>query len=94
MSASPTLVSGLNEPTGIAVSGGNLWAANDVSGTIREYNATMGAAVNATLTSGLGDPYGIAVSGADLWVTNFASGTIGEYNATTGRPQGHPSRAT
>src|SRR5689334_12430647 len=36
-SASPSLVSGLNEPTGIAVSGANLWVVNDVYGTIGEY---------------------------------------------------------
>jgi hypothetical protein len=58
---SATLVSGLNTPEGIAVSGGNLWVANYNIGTIGEYNATTGAAVNATLVSGLSNPHFITV---------------------------------
>ena len=42
----------------IAVSGGNLWVANTGSGTIGEYNATTGAAINAALISGLSVPIG------------------------------------
>ena len=81
-----SLVSGLSNPFGIAVSGGNLWVANQGGGTIGEYNATTGAAVNASLVSGLSAPYGIAVSGGNLWVADYIGDTIGEYNATTGRP--------
>ena len=83
--ASPTLVSGLNAPDGIAVSGANLWVVNNGSGTIGEYNAATGATVNARSSPGLGlgAPGAIAVSGANLWVAN-SGGTIGEYSATTG----------
>jgi streptogramin lyase len=84
VNGSPTLVSGLSNPYGIAVSGGTLWIANYSSGTIGEYNATTGAAVNAALISGLSAPAAIVVSGANLWVTSDGGGTIGEYNATTG----------
>ena len=78
-------LNGLNGPFGIAVSGGNLWVTSEGSGTIGQYNATTGAAVNAALVSGLNDPFGIAVSGGNLWVANQSgNGTIGEYNATTG----------
>src|SRR5947199_290229 len=68
-----SLVSGLNYPYGIAVSGANLFVTNSVSGTIGKYNATTGAPVNASLVSGLNNPIGIAVSGANLFVTNSLS---------------------
>jgi hypothetical protein len=79
-----SLVSGLNYPFGIAVSGANLFVANYSSGTIGEYNATTGAAVKVPLVSGLSSPQGIAVSGANLFVANTGIGTIDKYNATTG----------
>jgi hypothetical protein len=79
------LVSGLSDPEGIALSGGNLFVANSNIGTIGEYDATTGAPVNPTLVSGLALPQGIALSGGNLFVSN-GSGTIGEYNATTGAP--------
>ena len=84
VNGSPNLVTGLNAPEGIAVSGEDLWIANTGSGTIGDYNAITGAVVNSSLVSGLNSPYAIAVSGGDLWVANHGSGTIGEYNATTG----------
>ena len=80
-----SLVSGLSNPQGIAVSGGNLWVTNPSSGTIGEYNATTGAPVNASLVSGLILPHGIAVSGGNLWVTDSGI-AVREYNATTGAP--------
>jgi len=76
------LVSGLNDPLGIAVSGGNLFVGNAGNCTIGEYT-TSGTTVNVALVSGLNQPSGIAVSGGNLFVTN-GPGTIGEYNATTG----------
>ena len=78
-----SLVSGLN-PSGIAVSGSNLFVTNPATGKIGEYNASTGAVVNAALVSGLNDPWGIAVSGSNLFVTNYTTGKIGEYNASTG----------
>jgi hypothetical protein len=74
-----TLVSGLTSPIDIAVSGGNLFVTDSVTGTIGEYNAITGATVDAELVSGLNGPGGIAVFGGNLFVTNFQTGTIGEY---------------
>ena len=54
-----SLISGLNRPYGIAVSGGNLFVANYGANTIGEYNATTGATVNSSLVSGLNGPTGI-----------------------------------
>jgi DNA-binding beta-propeller fold protein YncE len=74
-----SLVSGLNEPNGLAVSGGDIFVANAGSGTIGEYT-TAGATVNASLVSGLNTPYGLAVSGGDIFVANtYPFGTIEEF---------------
>ncbi len=78
------LLSGLGYPTGIAVSGGNLFVASLNNGTIGEYT-TSGATVNPALISGLSGPEGIAVSGGNLFVTslnNGTNGTIGEYTTS------------
>jgi hypothetical protein len=55
------LITGLNQPYGIAVSGSNLFVLNEGDGTIGEYT-TSGEVVNAHLVSGLSSPYGIAVT--------------------------------
>ena len=79
-----SLVSGLSEAFGIAVSGSDLFVSYG-SNTIGEYSASTGAAINASLVSGLNGPGGIAVSGLDLYVS-YGGNTIGEYNASTGAP--------
>ena len=48
-------------PTGIAISGNNLFVVNTVAETIGEYT-TSGATVNASLITGLVSPFGIAIS--------------------------------
>ena len=74
-----SLITGLDGPEDVAVSGSDLFVTNKLNGTIGEYT-TSGAVVNASLISGLVNPDAIAVSGSDLFVTNFNSaGTIGEY---------------
>jgi hypothetical protein len=61
----PALITGLSLPAAIAVSGGNLFVTNELTGTIGEYT-TSGATVNASLVSGLHLPYGIAVVSASV----------------------------
>ncbi|HYA79055.1 MAG TPA: PEP-CTERM sorting domain-containing protein [Candidatus Nitrosopolaris sp.] len=74
-----SFITGLSSPTGLAVSGGYLYVAQE-NGTIREYT-TSGALVNPSLISGLYLPWGIAISGNNLFVANAGgeSSTIGEY---------------
>jgi len=55
-----SLVTGLSNPLGVAVSGGDIFVANYNSGTIGEYT-TGGATVNASLVTGLDYPWGVAV---------------------------------
>jgi hypothetical protein len=75
------LVTGLTLPTGIAISGGDLFVENLYVppsysfGTVGEYT-TSGATVNSALISGVEVPVGIAVSGGDLFVGH--GGTVGE----------------
>jgi hypothetical protein len=75
------LISGLDSPYGLALSGKNLFVVNE-GGTVGKYT-TSGATVNASLISGLTiPPVGIAVSGGNLFVTDLANGTIGEYTTS------------
>ena len=78
-----SLITGLNNPAGLVVSGGDIFVANAVSaGTIGEYT-TAGATVNASLITGLDDPYALAVSGGDIFVANtYPSGEICEYTTS------------
>lgn len=69
---------------GAAWAGTDLYIVNYGSGTIGEYNADTGAAINTALVSGLSSPEGLAVSGSDLFVANFNAGAVGEYSAVTG----------
>jgi hypothetical protein len=55
-----SLITGLNEPYGIAVDGSDLFITNVGAGTISEYTAG-GTLVNASLISGLNEPGGIAI---------------------------------
>ena len=76
-----SLISGLINPTGIAISGSDLFVANYnggtfLNGTIGEYD-TSGATVNPSLISGLSGPQGLTVSGSNLFVTNRSTGFIG-----------------
>ena len=75
-------ITGLSSPTGLAVSGGYLYVAQE-NGTIRKYT-TSGALVNASLITGLYLPWGIAISGNDLFVANAGgeSSTISEYTTS------------
>jgi len=60
-----SLVSGLDAPHGVAVSGSDLYFVSTVSSThtVGEYDAGTGAAIDATLISGLTDQNGgLAIS--------------------------------
>jgi hypothetical protein len=74
-------------PSALTVSNNHLFVGHftttGAAGTVGEYNATTGAAINATLITGLPyGPGGLAVSGNHLLVAEGAG--VSEYNATTG----------
>lgn len=56
-----SLIAGLNDTYGIAVSGSDIFVSNYASGPSGK-NTTSGATVNASLVSGLSYPAGIAVT--------------------------------
>jgi DNA-binding beta-propeller fold protein YncE len=51
-----------------------------ISGSVGEYDATTGAAINSALITGLNGPTGVALAGGSLYVANSFTGTIGKYN--------------
>ncbi len=79
-----SLVTGLNNPQSIVVSGNTLYVASFGSNTIGEYDATTGATINANFIAGLNGPEGLALAGNILYVADFTGNTVGEYNASTG----------
>ncbi len=59
--------------------------ANFSAGTVGEYNASTGAAINASLITGPYEPTGLALDGSGhLYVTQQGNGLVGEYDASTG----------
>src|SRR5207245_8894819 len=72
----PSLISGLDLPTDIEVSGGDLYVSERGNGPIGKYT-TSGATVNASLITGLLFPSALAISGTNLFVGD--GGTLGEY---------------
>ena len=75
----------MNSPTGIAVSGNDLFIASfssqEHSYVIGEYT-TSGSTVNASLITGFDASQGIAISGNNLFVSNTGDGTVGEYTTS------------
>lgn len=69
-----SLITGLNEPYGLAVSGSDIFVANHGTGTIGEYT-TSGSTVDASLVTGLSGPFGIVVTPepASLAIMGMAS---------------------
>ena len=71
-----SLITGLDGPSGLVISGTLLFVSCTTSGTIDEYT-TSGATVNASLISGLDTPRGISIDGSgasDLLVASSGGG--------------------
>jgi hypothetical protein len=84
-----SLITGLNAPTGITLSGSKLFVANSANGvvgagSIGAYNLD-GTAVNAALVTGLSNPQDVTEFGGNLYVTDNGNHRVGEYDATTGK---------
>jgi hypothetical protein len=74
-----TLVSGLNNPTGVAVDGaGNVYIADSFNGAVREWNAST-RTVSTLVSSGLSLPYGLAVEGAgNVFIADSGNAAVKE----------------
>ena len=67
-----------------SVARAQLFVSQSNAGSVGEYDATTGAAINASFITGLNQPlFGIAVSGKHFFVVNNDT-TVGEYDAGTG----------
>jgi hypothetical protein len=64
-------------PSGIAISGSNIYVADFFNGTIGKYDLATGAAVNVSLVSGLYHPNGLLIIGGLLYVECYTN--VGVY---------------
>jgi hypothetical protein len=86
------LITDLNGPDGLAVSGSDLFVVNNYSAKIGEYTTSGGTVNTALLTGsdpGLDDPTMIAAAGTDLFIVNYTnsetgSNAIAEYTTSGG----------
>jgi hypothetical protein len=81
VSSNPSFItiSGVNDPTGVAVSGSSLYVAGFLSGTISKYNTTTGSLQSSFSASG---STFVAVAGSNLFITNWGAGKVMEYSTT------------
>jgi hypothetical protein len=80
-----SLVSSIDFPSPVAVSGSNMFVGNSFDEIgLYVLGSTPGtvSSSNSSLISSLSDPVGIAISGSDLFSLNISSGTIGEYTTS------------
>ena len=61
---SPSFITGMGFPLGLAVLGNKLFVVDFASGTVGKYDATTGEAINANFITGLQFPTGLAVKSA------------------------------
>ena len=67
----PSLISGLTQPAGLALSGKHLYVivhGDGTNGTVQVYNATTGAVINPSLVTAPQLPEILALSGNNLYV--------------------------
>ena len=97
-----SFITGLNGPAGLAVKRhgderehdegdakrdhDTLFVANSGAGTVGEYDAKTGGAINVSFITGLNGPAGLALLGDKLFVANSGANTVGKYDAKTGAP--------
>ncbi len=77
-------IAGAQGSAGLAISGGNLFVANQLNYNVGKYDIGSGAAINSSFITGLNNPQGMAISGSVLFVTNYTSNTVGAYDLATG----------
>ena len=77
-----SLVTGLSNPYGLALSGENLYVGSLGSGRIGQYTV-LGTTVNSTLITVAG-PVALAISGNMLYAASPNTANVAQFNATTG----------
>ena len=76
----------LDQPLGIAASGGHVWVANARGNSVSEFDVTSGALVRTIprSTYGFATPIGIGTNRSNLWVANKSANSLTELSAKTG----------
>ena len=77
-------ITGLEYPSGLAVSGNTLLVAEELKDRMGAYDATTGEEINANFITGVDRPTDLAMSGNNLYVLYSYGSTVGLYDATTG----------
>jgi streptogramin lyase len=78
-----SLISGLDEPIGLAVVGNDLFVVNNFSGSIAEYT-TSGTLVNAHFATGLNSPSELVAEDGALYVATFSTSAGNEIMKISG----------
>jgi len=86
IASNSTLVTGLNFPLEIALSGSKLFVANNYGNTVGQYTlnsaGTGVSSSNPSFLSGLNGPAGLAISGSKLFVTQQFASSVSEYTTS------------
>lgn len=79
-----SLVTGIDEATGIVFNNGSLFVASFSTGTVGQYDATTGAAINASLITGLNKANTLAIYGGNLYIveTPGVGGAVKVYTTS------------
>ncbi len=64
------------------------------AGTVGDYDATTGTAIDAQLITGLQEPAAMTISNGDLYVANSGNGSVGLYTGTSSNQANEPSFIT
>jgi hypothetical protein len=76
-----SFITGIIEPTGVAVSGTSLYVSSISTNNIARYDAITGAVINANFITGLQHPEFFAISNSKFYVTNYDADTVGVYDS-------------
>ncbi|HTB08497.1 MAG TPA: hypothetical protein VK704_01695, partial [Acidimicrobiales bacterium] len=70
----------LDQPLGIAASGGHVWVANARGDSVSEFDVTSGALVRTIprSTYGFATPIGIGTNRSNVWVANKSANSLTE----------------
>lgn len=84
---SSQIITGLQSPVGLAVSGSNVFFTEQFVNSVFDFNTTTNTLTTlisdaVTSNANLSDPAQLAVDGSNLYVVNAGNGTVGEFTTS------------